>query len=178
MKVCTMCDTPKDESQFRPNGRKNRTLRANCRTCDRDRHKAWRSKNREHMRQYDRKRWKTTDRWDDHIRRKYGLSPEDYVVMLLAQDGRCAICRTNEPGGNSERFHVDHIHGTTTIRGLLCSRCNRMIGLGEDSPDLLEAAIGYIVAPQAEAFIRAYMETLTSKPEQLGRDPRDTSCKE
>ena len=154
MRTCTMCRIPKGESQFRKR-------RANCRDCDTARHKEWRSRNREHMREYDRKRWKSTDRWDDHIRRKYGLSPEGYAELLRKQDGKCAICKTSKPGGNRcARFHVDHIHGTKTIRGLLCSRCNRMIGTAEDNPKLLETAISYLVAPQAQAFIEAYLEVV------------------
>jgi hypothetical protein len=67
------------------------------------------------------------------IRRKYGLSKEEYYTLLLKQDHKCAICLMpleNEP-------HVDHDHKTGKVRNLLCSSCNAMLGLGGDNPDIL-----------------------------------------
>lgn len=75
----------------------------------------------------------------------YGMSLEDYNRMLRQQDGGCAICKTDIPGGKG-RFAVDHCHETGLIRGLLCNRCN--IGLGHFRDDIthLEKAIIYLQA--------------------------------
>lgn len=59
-----------------------------------------------------------------HLKATYGISVETFNAMLLAQDGRCAICATKEPGGRYNVFHIDHDHTTNTIRGLLCHNCN------------------------------------------------------
>lgn len=82
-------------------------------------------------------------RWnrESYLRNKFGLEPEDYQRLLAAQDGRCAICRTDRPGGAKKHFPVDHCHETGAVRGLLCDRCNRALGLfGDDVEILLKAA--------------------------------------
>jgi hypothetical protein len=79
---------------------------------------------------------------DLYYRRTFGISADDVDALLLAQDGRCAIC-----GGVPNRvdgWHVDHDHATGAIRGVLCSRCNHAIGLMEEDPQRLRAAAGYL----------------------------------
>lgn len=55
---------------------------------------------------------------------KLGFTDADYARLLEAQDGHCALC-PNEP--KTRKLHVDHVHGTTKVRGLLCHRCNRVV---------------------------------------------------
>jgi hypothetical protein len=76
--------------------------------------------------------------------REYGITLEDYDRMYDEQNGRCAICRTNTPGGPGERFCVDHCHSTGTVRGLLCNNCNRALGHFKDDALLLQQAIKYL----------------------------------
>lgn len=75
--------------------------------------------------------------------RRYGLAPADYDRLFDEQGGVCAICR-QPPGARS--LSVDHCHGTDTVRGLLCSRCNPMLGYANDDPATLLAAINYLKA--------------------------------
>ena len=50
---------------------------------------------------------------------------------------RCECCHTNP-----KMFHLDHIHGSTIIRGWLCSSCNSGMGkLGDNLEGILQAAI-------------------------------------
>jgi recombination endonuclease VII len=76
--------------------------------------------------------------------RQYGITPAEYDARLAAQDGRCAICRSEDPQHWSGRFQVDHDHATGLIRGLLCAPCNGGIGLLGDTPTCLQAAINYL----------------------------------
>lgn len=76
------------------------------------------------------------------LKRYYGLSVEQYNLMLEVQNGICAICsRTCHRG---KRLVVDHCHKTQRLRGLLCSNCNSGIGLLDDNPELLENASRYL----------------------------------
>jgi hypothetical protein len=76
----------------------------------------------------------------------YGLSAGDYEAMLAAQDGRCAICRTNEWPGRHNKPHVDHDHATGKVRGILCTKCNNGLGNFADDPARLRAAADYLAA--------------------------------
>jgi hypothetical protein len=79
------------------------------------------------------------------LKNTYGMTVEQYESMLDEQDGRCAICRSDRPGGpRTPIFTVDHDHDTGRVRGLLCSSCNRALGLLRDDPEVLRLAIGYL----------------------------------
>ena len=79
----------------------------------------------------------------------YGLTADDYDRILRCQNGVCAICRKSEVtkhSGATIRLAVDHDHRTGAVRGLLCSLCNRFLGLvGEDS-SLISDMITYLAA--------------------------------
>lgn len=74
--------------------------------------------------------------------RQYGLTPEDYQLLMDQQDGKCAICRETCSSGN--RLSVDHDHETNQVRGLLCRSCNRGLGLLKDNPLVLMRAWEYL----------------------------------
>jgi hypothetical protein len=76
------------------------------------------------------------------LMRKYGLSREQYEALLLAQDGRCAICSSTRSA--KRRLAVDHDHETGAVRALLCVPCNAGLGGFGDRADLLEKAALYL----------------------------------
>lgn len=80
---------------------------------------------------------------DRRLRTKYGMTIDEYDILYEAQGGFCKLCGGVEPMAG-RRLAVDHHHPTGTVRGLLCSSCNRGIGLLKDNPVLLEAAAKYI----------------------------------
>lgn len=72
---------------------------------------------------------------------KYGLTLDDYNVLLDAQDGQCAIC----PAKPSNRvLAVDHCHETGRVRALLCGACNLGLGNFRDNPERLRRAAEYL----------------------------------
>lgn len=77
--------------------------------------------------------------------RQYGITLMDYEAMLESQSGGCAIC------GGTEKINlaVDHCHETGKIRGLLCSKCNLLLGRANDDPTILANAIKYLEAADA-----------------------------
>ena len=81
--------------------------------------------------------------------RNYGLTLAAYDVRLAEQAGVCAICRQPETArwrrtGRTKTLAVDHNHVTGSIRGLLCHKCNFMIGLADDDVARLQAAVAYL----------------------------------
>jgi hypothetical protein len=60
----------------------------------------------------------------------YGITIEDYNRMFAEQDGKCAICKSDESikGEIRQFFTVDHCHKTGVVRGLLCIACNSLLG--------------------------------------------------
>ena len=86
-----------------------------------------------------------------NIHWRYGLTREQYDAMLADQHGLCAICGCPPTGTVKDRhLHVDHLHGTRTVRGLLCLGCNHLIGKAKDSPALLDAAKAYLLRHRSE----------------------------
>ena len=84
------------------------------------------------------------DRRDGIIRRQYGITLSEYDDMLKAQDYKCAICG-NEDEVEGKRLAIDHCHSEGRVRGLLCGKCNRALGLFYDNIDLLEKAKDYLI---------------------------------
>lgn len=65
---------------------------------------------------------------------KYGLTPEAFDALLVAQDGCCYICRTDEPGGKG--WSVDHCHKSGKVRFITCNPCNMALGLIKEDPEI------------------------------------------
>lgn len=83
---------------------------------------------------------------DRHLRRALkdlSLSLEAYEQMLKDQGGQCAICGEVESGRFS-RLAIDHNHATGEVRGLLCGRCNKAIGLLRDDPEIVMNTLKYL----------------------------------
>ena len=79
--------------------------------------------------------------------RRHNLTGVEYWQMYDEQGGVCAICglqETAKRGGKTQRLAVDHDHDTGRIRGLLCYRCNMMLGFGQDDKDRMMSAAIYL----------------------------------
>lgn len=74
-----------------------------------------------------------------NLKYKFGITVRQFDQMLLAQLGRCAVCRKV-----MEKPHVDHCHKTKKVRGLLCFNCNIGIGYLKDDPAALRRAADYL----------------------------------
>ncbi len=75
---------------------------------------------------------------------------DDFWVYWIAFRGKCGICSkdmahtTSGRGQNLDTVCVDHDHKTGKVRGLLCSACNKGLGLFSDSIENLEKAKRYL----------------------------------
>lgn len=62
-------------------------------------------------------------------RTKYGITLQQYNEILKNQNNVCLLCNSKTAYKTKGRnLCVDHDHETGKIRGLLCNRCNTMIG--------------------------------------------------
>ena len=141
MKQCYTCKEVKPLDAYTMSRDNKDGLRGSCRPCRSRQSNEYQKKHvdatREHKRKY-------------NLKSKFGLDAEWYYETLEKQGGCCDICgdkqnttriteRTPDP-----RFAVDHNHDTGKVRGLLCCRCNRTLGLFEDNTDSIERAIDYL----------------------------------
>jgi Recombination endonuclease VII len=128
MKTCTRCGASKSLEEFARNSRYKSGRTAACKEC------LSANARNTYDPEYTRER---------HYLRQYGITIADYDRMLADQGGKCAICPTDSPGRHG-RFHVDHCHETGKVRGLLCSNCNRGLGLFQDNAHYLMTASKYV----------------------------------
>jgi hypothetical protein len=84
-------------------------------------------------------------RADANRKSRYGLLPKVFDDLLEKQGGKCGICAANITWPKVP--HVHHCHKTEKVRGLLCTRCNRAIGMFGDDPNLLQRAADYTRMP-------------------------------
>ena len=77
-----------------------------------------------------------------HLKRKYGMTLEEYDALLEAQGGGCFIC--GRPPRDDISLHVDHDHSTGRVRGILCFCCNNALADFREDPALLARAAGYL----------------------------------
>lgn len=83
--------------------------------------------------------------WPSKLRCIYGIEPQDYYNMLKSQGGGCAICGSITSGyKGKKKLAVDHCHSTGTVRGVLCHRCNKALGLFKDNIEVILRAASYL----------------------------------
>lgn len=78
------------------------------------------------------------------IRRKYGLSMQEYSNLIEKQQFQCAACGIGLKDLPGSEIQIDHCHNTGNIRGILCGRCNRALGLLNDDPIKTQKLADYI----------------------------------
>ena len=74
------------------------------------------------------------------VKYNYGITREEYLMMLNKQNNSCAICFVKF----SSKPDIDHDHKTNKVRGILHRKCNQGIGLLQDSPAILMSAAIYL----------------------------------
>lgn len=116
---------------------------AGCRICKRESNvlsdAKWKNKNPDASRR-------------SNIKKKYGITLEQYQEMLIAQNNVCYICKQPETHGNRGKINplsVDHCHeadkaGIMFIRKLLCRKCNSALALIREDADIARSMINYI----------------------------------
>jgi Recombination endonuclease VII len=80
-----------------------------------------------------------------YLLKRYGLTLESYQNLIKQQKGLCCIChRPMLPMGATPRGQAAVIDHKGPVRGILCSRCNIVLGMVEDNSEILKSAIIYL----------------------------------
>ena len=103
----------------------------------------WDSRNRERVRANQHSEyWHRKGRRTAAIR-SFGITGEQFDALLpQLENGPCDIC------GALGRLYLDHDHATRRFRGVLCHKCNVVLGMANDNPYILIAAAKYLGAHQ------------------------------
>lgn len=167
MKHCHICGELKPLSAFYRAAGMRDGHRNDCKTCNlaakakryaedpepvKERVRRWQRENPERLNEYRRRRRnepgvKARER-AGHLRRKFGITPEQYEAMFVDQRGGCAICGRAPRSGSS--LHIDHDHDTGAVRALLCFSCNAAIGHLRDDADRVRRVLSYLDAHDPE----------------------------
>ena len=98
---------------------------------------------RAHYRKYASKpEIKEVRKWSS-IKRKFGITKDQWENIFISQNKSCGICLKKEPD-HLRDWAVDHDHNTGAIRGILCQKCNILLGAADDSIKILTSAIKYL----------------------------------
>lgn len=74
----------------------------------------------------------------------YGITKEQYNLILNKQNNKCAICEIDFSLLTLRQIHLDHNHETGKVRGILCYKCNLAIGHAKESSGLLKKCADYL----------------------------------
>lgn len=138
-KVCKQCNKEKDLNQFykiRKISEKT-YYRSYCKSCEYIRLRNWVSNNKNKYKLIQRK---------CKLKNSFKLSEEQFVNLINDQDNLCAVCRINIP------TQIDHDHSCclkiptcgNCIRGVVCKRCNILLGYLETDKNILQLALIYL----------------------------------
>jgi Recombination endonuclease VII len=130
MKRCPKCQETKPLTEFYSDGKS-----TYCKPCTKADVLRWVRENPEQFRRTQRK---------SILKRRFGLTEDQLALLLEKQGGVCPIC--GDPISD-QNLNVDHDHSAGHVRGILCARCNRTIGLLRDDPALLRRAAAYLRKP-------------------------------
>ena len=132
MKACNLCNIEKPLDEFVKRSNRASGRQPYCKQCH---------------------NLKTRDKYDSMVmkdydlKRAYGIDLKQYNDIFESQNGCCKICNKHISELNNKHkksLCVDHCHKTNKIRGLLCDKCNRGIGLLNDNIESLKNAIIYL----------------------------------
>lgn len=164
MKKCCKCKKIHPLDDFAKSRRSTDGLQPRCRHCQRKMDQDRYRKNAKEIKERRKKKYLSDPeserqrslKWyhlnhkkarDTTILRRHGIRHEQYQSMSRAQKQACAICNSIP---DNQHLCIDHDHVTGSIRGLLCRKCNLLIGCAGDSIERLRVAIEYLAHWQEE----------------------------
>lgn len=138
-KTCIICKEVKAIDMFPSRGGKDKHLYdSRCKNCKYKENTLWRDNNKDKVLEY-----RAKDKWTLKKRcARHSITEQQFWGMYLEQEKRCKICKEDI---EAEKSAIDHNHTTGEVRGILCTTCNRALGLFRDSPLVIENALDYLM---------------------------------
>lgn len=129
-KICSKCKQSKKLNEFNKNKSGKHGVHHYCKDCNSIQKKSSynyvKSRNR-------------------GIKNRYNLTFEEVENLYTIQNKKCKICKTEHSSIYSHGgLYIDHCHTTGKVRGLLCSKCNMLLGNCNDDVSILTSAIDYL----------------------------------
>lgn len=147
MKTCRKCGIDKPFSDYYKSGK---YMRSWCKECDLAYQRSYYAENPERVKARAsnwRKRYsKEYSKRRKELRKKYYAAelarkhkvPKSQIESMLANRGdNCHACGKVFEAVGKHRRNLDHCHKTNVIRGFLCTRCNTILGLCDESATVL-----------------------------------------
>jgi len=170
MKVCNKCKNRTSLKEFHVDNSSKDGRKSWCKRCSRESALRWRNENILRARATASKWYKEnpdkanekSSNWyyankrtfrNAFLKRTHNITLFEWEKLFDGQDRKCAICRTNKPGKPPfNSWATDHDRKCCSkekscgkcIRGILCARCNKGIGLLQDNEIFLGNAILYL----------------------------------
>jgi Recombination endonuclease VII len=135
-KICSSCGGEFPRLDFYTEGKRN----SKCKLCTSQHNEDKYYGDQKHRR----KKIASSTRY--HRKVKNCWTQDQFEAAWVQQQGRCAICNQDmvRGGTRSSSVNSDHDHTTGTPRALLCARCNKGLGMFNDSPEILHLASMYL----------------------------------
>lgn len=144
LRRCNICKQEKGLSKFHKNKLKKLGHRYDCKQCRNKTRSERRKRDNTKYIEYENRPDVKLKTFDRVLKRQYGITLEIFAQMLEEQNGVCKLCLKPERHKNKTKLSVDHSHVTGKVRGLLCHRCNVILGLLNEDVIVVQNILNYI----------------------------------
>lgn len=151
MKTCTKCGATKALKEFPKDKLKKDGHKPACKECYSvyDKKRYWKDPEgqRKRVAEY-RESLTEEERYirnrNTKLKQAYGISHDDYLLMLEKQNYKCACCGKDNKDAGIKGLVVDHNHITGKVRKLLCNHCNTALGLLKEDKTIINNLLKYV----------------------------------
>ena len=149
MKICKGCNETKELTEFyvakmRKDG--SELYKNFCKSCNNKKSQArFHSKSKEEKYEHGKRNRDNLGAeyfQNYNLKKRYGITLEDFENQLDTQDNKCYICEDKFESKKDTR--VDHNHETGEMRKILCHNCNALLGHSKEDGRILRNAMKYL----------------------------------
>lgn len=138
MKTCTKCKETHSLDLFYSDSSRKDKKHPECVNCHKQRSLEYRAR---------KKTFLNNNAMNRHYVNNYGITQDEFKQKAQQQGHQCKICSIDlsfEKRNSLDKAVMDHDHESGKLRDVLCSGCNKALGLFKDNQDILQNAIAYL----------------------------------